>query len=588
MTEKPTPRNEGISQPPNQASGQDLENAMTLDLLGVSVYNLQHDFLELVSASKDATSGKALSKSSKIYEIENLQGPAGVIRKMGADVICPMDKKMGAAYVHSLHGEDHVGEATHMLSYSWSYSLGDIMDTLSDFCEHKGLNPKRTYIWICCLCVNQHRVVENSALKNSGMTAPPQVDFFAIFGERVKRIGHVLAMMAPWHSPVYITRVWCIFEIFTAHTTDKCKVDIVMPPKEKDSLEQDVIDTGSGVNALYATLGSTKVQDAKASVESDRLSILSQVESDVGYYELNNQVNILLRGWMHRTLTQLVESREITIDEEYVDFCNQVGVIVEKNGEPELAMKLHQAALHICNFAFSENHKSTATTYGCIGVVQFAVGDYDTALEMLQTALDIRFSVVGKNHPDTAQSFNDIGVVLEAMGDHEGALSKFTEAHSIRLSLLGKNHPDAAESCSNIGSVLDVMGDYEGAFSKFKEALAVEESVLGKNHPDVAHTHHNIGSVLSKMGDSEGALAKYRESLAIRLSVLGKKHPAVAATYRNMGGVLQQIGDYDGALSKYKEALVIQESVLGTDHPDTQTSLDLIEIANTELEKQST
>ena len=114
------------------------------------------------------------------------------------------------------------------------------------------------------------------------MIAAAEVDFFAIFGERVKKIGHLLAMMAPWGAPVYITRVWCIFEIFTAHTTDGCTLHIVMPPQEKLSLEQDVINSRKGIDGLYESLGKTKVENAKASVESDRLAILMKVESDVG------------------------------------------------------------------------------------------------------------------------------------------------------------------------------------------------------------------------------------------------------------------------------------------------------------------
>ncbi|CAB9518597.1 finger protein [Seminavis robusta] len=228
-------------------------------------------------AKKNATTGKFLSKDSSIYEIEDLEGPPGVIRTKSAKTVCPIDGKMGAAYVHTLQGEDHVGEAAHMLSYSWGYSIGDIVDTLTGFCLQNNLDPKRTYIWMCCLCVNQHRVVDNNANDQSGMTAPAKIDFFSIFGERVKKIGHLLAMMAPWKAPIYITRVWCIFEIFTAHRTGGCKVDIVMPPREKQSLEQDVLDNEGGINALYETLGNTKVENAKASEESDRLAILTKV-----------------------------------------------------------------------------------------------------------------------------------------------------------------------------------------------------------------------------------------------------------------------------------------------------------------------
>lgn len=90
--------------------------------LGVSVYHLKQVLLKnkiCGCGAADSTTGKLLSASSKIHEIENLQGPPGVIRQSTMHKTCPIDGKVGAAYVHSLDGASHVGEATHMLSYSW-------------------------------------------------------------------------------------------------------------------------------------------------------------------------------------------------------------------------------------------------------------------------------------------------------------------------------------------------------------------------------------------------------------------------------------------------------------------------------------
>ncbi len=96
------------------------------DFLAPSVYCLQTAFVKEVGAA-------GYSKDSKIYEIENLQdkNPC-VIRQKGLDVLCPKDGRKGASYVDCLLGEDNVGEATHMLSYTWGYTVGEIVDTLVD------------------------------------------------------------------------------------------------------------------------------------------------------------------------------------------------------------------------------------------------------------------------------------------------------------------------------------------------------------------------------------------------------------------------------------------------------------------------
>lgn len=83
-----------------------------LSQLAASVHYLKTKFLKEVRKAR-------FNRDAPVYVIENLKGPQGVIRRKGKDVTCPVDGKPGAAYVHCLKGEDSVGKATHMLSYSW-------------------------------------------------------------------------------------------------------------------------------------------------------------------------------------------------------------------------------------------------------------------------------------------------------------------------------------------------------------------------------------------------------------------------------------------------------------------------------------
>ncbi|CAB9501139.1 Kinesin light chain [Seminavis robusta] len=564
----------GSNEDANDTANKENECTRHLETLGVSVYYLERIFLEeLKGASTNDTQSRP--RSSKIYEIENLRGPPGIIRTKGATVICPLDGRMGAAYVHCLKGEDYVGVATHMLSYSWSYTIGDIVDTLSDYCLHNSLDPKRTYIWICCLCVNQHRVVENSTStsQKSGMIIPSHVDFFPIFGERVQRIGHLLAMMAPWNAPVYITRIWCIFEIFTAHTNG-CTIDIVMPPKEKGTLEEVVDDKGGefALTTLYGTLSNTKVEEAKASVESDRLAILHQLESTVGYSVLNNQVNELLRGWMKEVLFHLVKTRENTNNLQYVEFCNSIGMIFRGNGEQDAAKKLHQDAVAISEANLGKNHPDTAQSYNYLGSVLVDMGDYEGALSNFKEALAMRVAILGNDHAHFGNTLNNIGGALKAKGDYDGALLKHKEALSIFESALGKKDLSVATTYLSIGSVQDAMCDFEGALSRFEEVLAIRLSVLGRDHPETAESYNKIGGVMYAKGDYEGALAKFKECLSIQEFVLGKNHYETASSYNNIGNVLYAKGDYRGALLMDKQALIIFQSTLGTSHPLVATS----------------
>jgi len=189
------------------------------------------------------------SEDTTIYQIEDLREleTNGIIREEGKDTICPIDGEKGAAYVHTLQGDDHVGPASIMISYTWGYSIGDIVDVLTNYCESNNLNPKEVYVWICCLCVNQHRVVELKKRKEE----IPFAEFRKVFHGRVTSIGHVVAMMSPWTGPEYLTRVWCIFELFTASMMEDCKITIEMPEREREDFLEGLAKEVNLLNYLF-------------------------------------------------------------------------------------------------------------------------------------------------------------------------------------------------------------------------------------------------------------------------------------------------------------------------------------------------
>jgi hypothetical protein len=70
---------------------------------------------------------------------------------------------------------------------SWGYKVASIADALSRWTKRTDRDPKRTYIWICSLCLNQHRMAK---------TVTPD-ELAAEFGPRVQHIGRILPMLEP-------------------------------------------------------------------------------------------------------------------------------------------------------------------------------------------------------------------------------------------------------------------------------------------------------------------------------------------------------------------------------------------------------
>ena len=90
---------------------------------------------------------------------------------------------------------------------TWGYRVLSVGSALQRWTARVGRDPKRTYVWICSLCLNQHRI---------GKAVVSPEDLAAEFGPRVQAIGRLLPMLEPWDHPVYLSRAWCLFELYTA------------------------------------------------------------------------------------------------------------------------------------------------------------------------------------------------------------------------------------------------------------------------------------------------------------------------------------------------------------------------------------
>jgi len=344
---------------------------------GVSVEHLRSSFLEEVSAA-------GLGPEAKIYELE-----PPVIRGKSAAVVCPRDGKPGAAYVDSIRGPEAAGPATHMLSYTWGYAIGDVVGALVRYCEEHGLPLARTYVWICCLCVNQHRVKEAVA---AGETVPFE-DFRNAFESQVRGIGRVLALMAPWQSPQYITRVWCVFEVFTATQlgTEACEVSIIMPPAESDAFAADLANGGRGVSGIWDACRRLRVQDAEASVEEDKLRILALIEGGVGFASLNSSVRGFLQRWFIEAavfhVTELFTKGWACTESTVLPACFSVGRFLMHIGRQDKAIELLNQAIEMAEESRTIKTMNGANALRLRGFITCAyTSDPSKGLEMLHEA----------------------------------------------------------------------------------------------------------------------------------------------------------------------------------------------------------
>mmetsp|Transcript_2717 Transcript_2717/g.3821 ORF Transcript_2717/g.3821 Transcript_2717/m.3821 type:complete len:540 (-) Transcript_2717:18-1637(-) len=513
MTTIPKAKNDPVGDPDN------------LDLLGVSVHNLRTDFMDLVH-TKHPDSGN----DTTIYQIEALRefDKNGIIREKGKNTMCPIDSEKGAAYVHTLQGADHVGPASIMLSYTWRYTIGDIVDVLTNYCKSNGLNQKKLYVWICCLCVNQHRVVESMKRKED----IPFDDFRKVFHGRVTGIGHVVAMMSPWTGPEYLNRVWCIFELFTA-SKESCKVTIEMPKREREDFIERIMNDDEYANKLFSVLSSTDVEKAEASVLSDRENILNIVKNETGGYDqFNVAINQLIRTWVLQLIKDAARSRlDDLVDGEYDKGC---------------------AVFHVRVGALFRN-----------------LDEYENAMEMYRVELKMKEKKFGSDDLDMLYPLGNIALVLKDQGKYEEALGYYTKSLVINEKRYGRETVKVALTLYSMGDVYRLLREYDKAIDTYNRVLVVYEEKFGLDHVETANTHMGIAIVLMDQEKYDEAMEKYNKILPIYEKKYGRDSVDTANLLGNMAETLYNQGKYEDAMEKYQSSLAIKEKLLGTDHQGT-------------------
>lgn len=464
-------------------------------LRGVSITHLAGGFLEEAAAL-------GYGHDAKVYEVE-----PRVIRGRGKDLVCPRDGKVGAAYVDCLVGGSEASLATVMLSYTWGYTIGDIVDGLTDYCVNAGLEASKVYAWICCLCINQHRVVE---AREKGEVLPFET-FQQEFRDRVCGVGHIVALMSPWRAPQYITRVWCDFEMFTAvvKSAGQVRVTITMPPRESQDFRKALQD-GEGIDQMWRTLSNLDIEQAQASVEEDRRRIFQLIRAEGNFYQLNCAVSEFLQEWI------------VLSSEKYVH---------ERLAASDLPASV-QGAL-------------------CVSVAELL---YKVKREDMLARAEVLLGRGKALAPENADVPFQVGKVKSALGDFSGALKAYGEARALHRNGGTLETVAGAKLLWNEAHAIRRMGNIRAAIEMYADAQRIMELHGALETADGAELLSSIGIARREMGDTEGARTVYERARQVREATGTLQSPEGASLLTNMAVVEKSCGDIPAALKLYGEA----------------------------------
>lgn len=541
-------------------------------LRGLSVHFLCTGFLADVRSA-------GASPASSVYDIE-----APVLRRRGAEMRCPRDGRMGAAYVDAVLDEN-VGRATHMLSYSWMYSIGDIVDTLATYCAQQGLDPRRTYVWICCACVNQHRVKEAQAKG----TAVAFETFREEFGARVRQIDHILAMMSPWHHPLYVDRVWCVFEFSTA-IVERKMLTVLMPASEQEEFRKSV-DAGR-LQKVYSTLAALRIQDAKATVESDKVSILRMIDSEAANYDkspavefLNRAVREKMKAWFVETAVgyveeQLAQGNELDLEVH----CAVSKLLIGSVSDYERARTLLKAGLdHERATSFAR-----AEALQLLGITHKNQGHFEKARGYYQQSKAAFEEIGATDSPEYAGVLLSIGIYHMSQGDIASAQRCYEQAGQVYRSAGAAESAGYAGLSECIGISFDSQGRSTTAFSYYKQSKAIYERIGATANPCYAGLLLTLGSSYLKQGDTAKAILCYEVSRDHYEAAGATSSRGYAGVLMSMGNIFYRKGDLKVAQRYYEHAKAVYEAAGDTESPGYHALVNSILLDKKQLYQPTT
>lgn len=223
---------------------------------------------------------------------------------IGRDIICPRDGRAGCALVDWIPRSES-REQTHFMSWTWRYSLLQVCDALERFqgsakpsasSAALGAHSNGVFFFMCFFVNNQYRlIVEESSTGSDNLEE--------VFEGNLKRIGRMVAILDNWDRPVYLSRVWTVYEQFVASTID-VQVQFVLPKAPTDQLQHQIARGSAGIDEVIKSLCQVNSREAKAWKMEDEIKVKSVIKDTVGFQHVDAHVTDVMTTWIGDVLEQ--------------------------------------------------------------------------------------------------------------------------------------------------------------------------------------------------------------------------------------------------------------------------------------------
>jgi len=197
-----------------------------------------------------------------------------LVEELWFDKPCPVDKAFG--------------DATVFVSHAWRNTFGALVDAISSW-ESEEKSRQGVYYFLDIFAVNQHK---------------PASDLRCIKTLIANSNTHLL-ILSPLENPIPLSRAWCLFEIQAAIKYGT-NIACALPESEGKQLMNMLLRGNNTESLMNVKLDS---RNAVASVPEDAVRIKDDIQKDMGFFLLDqqvyNSVSKLLFQWALQGLDNL-------------------------------------------------------------------------------------------------------------------------------------------------------------------------------------------------------------------------------------------------------------------------------------------
>jgi GTPase SAR1 family protein/tetratricopeptide (TPR) repeat protein len=413
---------------------------------------------------------------------------------------------------------NYVATAQIFLSHAWLYKFLDVLDAVERHFKGSEQDP---YIWFDIFSVSQHK------------SESRDINWWqSTFQNAVGCMGQVLMVMQPWDNPTTLTRVWCIFEIYSCEATQS-RFGVVMTEAESNRLVADIC---KDPEALLRTLSTISCEASDATKEKDKHQIFEVIQRSVGFVRLDSMVSRKVEEAVYQEIRSKLDAARRNLDFKAAAMLGlTLGKLCRLMRNHAEAEQIFRECVDWAPQTEESNTYRLEATHG-LAVANSHLGHRKVALEQYEMCRELIECNIGNVKDLTPEVISGYALVCFATGQQKNAESLAEECleksrtenrrealHN--LALLRLEQGRTADANKLICECLAARGvkvhlNVQDPSSKTFFKTALEEELW---HPDTLDALAVLARVLELTGTDNAAL-QLKQLLALCERFLGMKH----------------------------------------------------------------